>query len=322
MVRTVFVLLGAVALIGLAPPPIPPSVASDLSAVRKLARSGDRLWPGFSTAPFGFLFVTAEGETLLCDSRVPPGFTAVGRNATLDCAQATGPTSWRKDDLLAAMPAFGPPSVIVMGSPKGTGRTRPEWTRIVLHEHFHQWQADLPDYYERVAALDLAHGDQSGMWMLNYAFPYADPKVDKAFAKASMALRRAIDSPAAERSVRLRDYLIERAALAASVTSEQWRYFDFQLWQEGVARWTEMTLGEASPDAAVATASRKLRRETLDELLQPDLARKGRLALYAFGAAEAVLLEQNDPDWRGCYRVSLGLGQCWSAQPAARRLPR
>ena len=38
-------------------------------------------------------------------------------------------------------------------------------------------------------------------------------------------------------------YAEARTAFAASVDAQDWKYFDFQLWQEGVARWTEIELG-------------------------------------------------------------------------------
>jgi len=40
-----------------------------------------------------------------------------------------------------------------------------------MHEHFHQLQNGQPRYFQAVQDLGLSHGDNTGMWMLNYPFP-------------------------------------------------------------------------------------------------------------------------------------------------------
>ena len=72
------------------------------------------------------------------------------------------------------MPVFGPPATIVVGTPEATERAPTMWLQVLLHEHFHQWQMRDPAYFEATAALDLADGDTSGRWMLEYPFPYED----------------------------------------------------------------------------------------------------------------------------------------------------
>ena len=67
-----------------------------------------------------------------------------------------------------------------MGTPEATGLKPADWRRTILHEHFHQWQATLPGYHQRIDALALAGDDQNGMWMINYAFPYKRDDVVKA----------------------------------------------------------------------------------------------------------------------------------------------
>ncbi len=280
-----------------------------LKAAQAVVReSGDGLWPGYAAAPFGFVLVEADREVLLCDDRMPEGFSAAQVAAGLDCPQAVGPTSWRQASLLAAMPVFGPPSVIVMGSPEATGLETADWQRTIFHEHFHQWQAEQPGYYARVAALDLADGDETGMWMLNFPFPYSEPKVVSAFAEASKALAAALDAKDDQLAEATRAYQAARAKLAASVSAKAWRYFEFQLWQEGVARWTEIALAGESGDAAMVSAADAARARIREELEAPDLATAERVAVYAFGAGEAMLLERIRPGWRACYNRQMALG--------------
>lgn len=291
---------------------VPAEVVEGLAEVRRVARHGDSLWPGFSAAPFGFLLVEKDGETLICDDRVPGGFTIGGRIGRLGCATATGPSSWRQPSLLAAMPVFGPGEIIVMGTPSTTGQDPGLWRRTILHEHFHQWQGTLPDIYERIDRLGLANSDKTGMWMLNYPFPYERPDVGKAYLAAAHALIAALRSDSAKLRVKVRNYLVARSAFEASVRDADWRYYDFQLWKEGVARWTELEIARRAGGNWAARANVDWAK-LLSELSQSELARKKRSSVYAFGAAEAALLERVDPDWRGCYRAVLGLSPCWES---------
>ena len=60
-------------------------------------------------------------------------------------------------------------------------KTSTPWVVTMLHEHFHQLQDSQPNVFQDVMALDLAGGDQTGMWMLNYPFPYKDEKINVEF---------------------------------------------------------------------------------------------------------------------------------------------
>jgi hypothetical protein len=284
-------------------------VADGINDMMALSRThGENLWSGYGKTAFGFLLVQPDHEILLCDDRLPDGFVRAADDPVLGCKQASGPTSWRQSSFLAAMPVFGPPSVIVMGTPATTGRTPGDWKMTILHEHFHQWQSAQLGYYDRVAALDLAGGDETGMWMLNYTFPYADVAVGNAHARASAALKAAIEAKKKDVAAATKHYLVTRGDLQKSVSERDWRYFEFQLWQEGVARWTEFTLGAKSKDKDVRAAAAASRQKTLEALAIPALKAEGRVAVYAFGAGEAMLLDRINAQWRRCYLKDFALG--------------
>lgn len=138
--------------------------------------------------------------------------------------------------------------------------------------------------------------------MLNYDFPYARPDVADAFAQASRALAAAVQARGGEGfGAALEAYMQARGRLAATVSEADWRYFEFQLWQEGVARWSEIEAATLSPDPAVRQAAQSRRAATLDQLARPDLAERRRVALYPYGAAEAMILEACDPAWKSAY---------------------
>jgi hypothetical protein len=154
----------------------------------------DELWPGLGAAPFDILLVGTADERLYCRDSKPEGFSAVGPDPITECATASRPRTSLPAGLLAAMPVFGTPSTIVMGTQHATGRSDADWTRTILHEHFHQWQDALPGYYPRIAALGLSGGDQTGMWMLNFPFPYSKRRTVTAFNAAARALGSAVDA--------------------------------------------------------------------------------------------------------------------------------
>ena len=303
----------AIALAGMQPAPAQAPremLGTSLAQVRSFARGpGAALWPGYGTAPFEFLLVEAKEETLLCRDTLPEGFTRAGHDREVDCGRFIRARTPLQDNLLAAMPLFGPPSTIVMGTPETTGRSPASWLRTILHEHFHQWQNALPDYYARTLALDLTGGDRTGMWMLNYPFPYDRPDVVEAQAAASLALVDAVFARGtADFKAKFEAYLAKRDAFRAAVSEKDWRYIELQLWQEGVSRWTEIQLGKSYPDEAVAKSAAALEQRTLEELRKPDLKRQGREIVYAYGAAEAMLLAACGPKWRERYPLVMDMG--------------
>ena len=302
--------LAAAAAATASPPAGSPNVGTAIAEVRRFAASaGDKLWHGYGKAPFGFLLVAGDKEQLLCQAPAPDGYVADGKDAASGCSRYVRDRSKLPETLLAAMPIFGPPSTIVMGTPATTGRSSADWTRTILHEHFHQWQDSLPDFYGRAAALDLSGGDRTGMWMLNYPFPYDDRKVLAAFGAASRALGAAVDARGTRRFHKaLKGYLAARAILAETAGENNWRYAEFELWKEGVARWTEIELGKRYPDPAVRASALRLEHQSRAWLDKPDLTGSGREFVYPYGTAEAMLLQACGAGWRTAHPKQLALG--------------
>lgn len=294
------------------------NVGPHLAQVREFAGGeGDEVWPGYGSAPFGFLLVGEKNEILICRDQVPEGFAPAGTDAATGCKRHSRTRSGMPNTLLAAMPLFGPPSVIVMGTPKTTNRTEANWVRTILHEHFHQWQYALPTYFDRINALDLHGGDQTGMWILNYPFPYEDPAVVAAYSAASNKLADALAARATPHfPAALGAYLDARSAFAAAAGERNWRYFELQLWQEGVARWTEIRLGKWYPRQDVRDSTAKLEAATLEALRKPDLPGTKRESVYPYGAGEAMLLQACGEGWRSTYRTELALGPLLQAAQA------
>ena len=187
----------------------------------------------------------------------------------------------------------------------------------VLHEHFHQLQHSQPTYYADVNALELSRGDQTGMWMLNFAFPYKDERVKGQFAALGKLLAEVLRAKKkSEFSAKLKGYIQAREAFRQILSPDDYRYFSFQVWQEGIARYTEYRIAESAakryrpskefralkdytPFADVADSL--LNKRILSSLPTLQLDKSERLVFYPFGAAEGLLLDRANPKWQSRY---------------------
>jgi len=283
---------------------------------RRLAeRLGDVVWPGWRDAPFAILLITGPTEYLLYHDSPGPDFAAAGHDSLLGCDVYTRDRVFDKN-LLATFPAVGGVPTIVIGQAENTNAgASTRWVLTVLHEHFHQWQQSWPDYYPSTLALGLAGDDKSGMWMLDYPFPYEDDQTGAAFVEMEKCLVAALEADAGALHATTRDYLAARAQFAAGLAEKDYRYFSFQLWQEGVSRYTELLLAKAAaggyaPDPAFKhlpdytpydETYRTAYDHILDALSTNTLAREKRSAFYAVGAGEGLLLDRLGVKWRPFY---------------------
>jgi hypothetical protein len=283
-------------------------------AFRLTAAAQDSVWPdGWGAVPFPLLLVTEEREFLVAFPRTPSGFDEGHYLATLGTRISERPRQWQPD-LLATFPAFGPPSVIVVGRPEATHKNSATWVLTIVHERFHQFQTADSAYYTAVERLDLSGGDRTGMWMLNYPFPYRSKAVVERFSGLSRKLARLLDhSSASDRRAFWQAY----TKFLADLSERDRRYLSFQVWQEGIARYVELRTAEfaarrydptpefkALPDVqAFADIAPQMRAAILDALANPDLPGRERVSFYAFGAGLALLLDMDVPDWKRRYQT-------------------
>ena len=296
------------------PQGIPDTDRVRLAEARRLITAvQDSVWPGWSTAPSALLLVTPEREFLLWHERPSADFERIGRDSLLGSDVYARPRRF-SPTLLATFPAVGGVPTIVIGTAERTGRRSTPWVLTIAHEHFHQWQNSHAEYYARVAALDLAGGDTTGMWMLNYPFPYASPAVSAGFDAVAVALRAALrDSTATTAKSHAASVADARRRLRTALAAPDQRYLDFQLWQEGIARYTEYAVARfastryrpsaafaALPDAEpFAVVADRLWREIVET--ESVSLTDQRVAFYPVGAALGLWLDRTDPAWRRRY---------------------
>jgi hypothetical protein len=290
---------------------------------------GNRVWKDWTKAPFAVLLVTSEYEFLLRHPAPSRDFSRLGYDSLLKSdvhyrkrTQSTG--------LLATFPAISGSmiSTIVVGqAEKTSAKTSTTWVVKLLHEHFHQLQNSQPNYYADVKALNLSRGDQTGMWMLNFPFPYDKPELQERFLALSELLARAIQTSQSDRAQTLTNYLRAREEFQQLLTPDEYRYFSFQLWQEGIARYTEYqvakmaaarfrvsrefrALEDYTPFSQTATA---IHANIFKRLRTQKLGESGREVVYPFGAAEGLLLDLVSPQWRRRYLTEkFDLGRYYS----------
>jgi hypothetical protein len=133
--------------------------------------------------------------------------------------------------------------------------------------------------------------------------------------RLAIALVRALDARPGARVNALGRVIRAREELDSVLTAADYRYFEFQLWQEGVARFMEYAAARAAAEDSVPSAEfRSLpdyqayrrvadsaRRSLRRELKQLNLGRQRRVAFYPVGAATALLLEETRADWKRAY---------------------
>ena len=278
-----------------------------IAQARDLAGTvGEAVWPGLGEEPFSVLLVEGDQETLFCRDGSALGFEPGRHDPATDCQTWTRSRQY-PPDWLASFPLSDGIPTIVVGTPEQTGRDAMDWVLTLLHEHLHQLQYAMPGYYPGVAALDLAGDDQSGMWMLNYPFPYADPAVAavvEQLGKAALDTLDAMDSEDRQSGANaLGRYLQYRSRLQDLVSDADWRYAELQLWQEGVARWLELAVARKAAEGAAGfqpLATKKL-SAIRSELAALSSSSQGRVIFYPLGAAEAMMLEASTHQWRAVY---------------------
>lgn len=275
---------------------------------------GDKIWQGFSTAPFILILVTDSVEYLIHHPYPSADFKLLYRDSILDTDVYARSRTYQKD-WLATFPAVNGVNCMVVGTPKNTGRTYTNWMITLLHEHFHQFVNSQPGYYDDVNKLNLSGGDETGMWMLNYAFPYDSSITINQYQKLSAALSKATNSIGKKDFKKLLPvYLKEKQTFKKMLKPEDYRYFSFQLWNEGLATYTEYKFLEMLSNYKISPALTKLGglqslsqykkdffNTELNNLRGQKIEKGKRVCFYPIGFAEGLLLDRANKAWRSRY---------------------
>jgi len=300
------------------PPADPKLPAADrirLAEVFRIAwKYQNKLWEGWSKAPFAVLLVTPTGEFLVRHPRPSDDFEPFFYDTILNAGILHRPPRF-PENLLATFPAVNGLPTIVVGQPENVSKSSAGWVIALLHEHFHQLQMSRPGYFAAVESLGLAGGDQTGRWVLDYPFPYDTVRINEAFAGLGRLLLDALRALEGELTLKVLVYLEARKRFQEMIAPDDYKYFSFQLWQEGVARYTEYRMAELAAGSYKPTprfralldftsfraVADSIREDILAGLSGLDLPRQRRVAFYYLGAGEALLLDRVNPVWQKQY---------------------
>ena len=278
-------------------------------------KHGNSIWQGLDTIPFTILLVTNNNEFLVRHPNPTVDFKLLGYDSLLQSNVYVRDRQF-SNNLLATFPAVNGISTIVVGQPENTSRSSTAWVITLIHEHFHQLQMSKPDYYSSVEGLDLAGDDKSGMWMLNYPFPYDDEEISNQYIVLSETARITLTTDEEEDfNENLLAFLEERKKFKNMLDEKDYRYFSFQIWQEGIARYTELLTAKLlSENYEPSSEFMKLPdyidfnsyyKQCYDKYLRrletQALNFDKRTCFYTLGAAEGLILDRVNPDWRNRY---------------------
>ena len=275
---------------------------------------GDKLFKGYSTVPLAIVLITDSTEFLINHPNPSSDFKLLGQDYILKTNIYYRKTQFNPH-FLATFPAVNGLSCIVVGTSENTNKNSTEWVITLLHEHFHQYQNSYPTYFKSVNDLDLSGGDQTGMWMLNYPFPYDSLPIKYQYELFAKALYKTITNiNSKEYKSNLTQYIIERKKFKDLLTAADYRYFSFQIWQEGLARHIEYNFLEllqnynpskemlALPDfISFPELKSKMYHKETENLLENKLNETQRVCFYSIGFAEGILLDKLNKSWRKKY---------------------
>ena len=282
-------------------------------AFRLSDKLGDTIWPGWSKAPFAVLLVTSDKEFLIRHPKPSEDFTFIGHD---DLLKSDVYYRERKfgTAMQATFPAVNGISTIVIGQAENTAsKTSTPWVITLMHEHFHQLQDSQPNFFKDTEALNLSNGDQTGMWMINYPFPYESPLLNIQFSTVARLLVEAMQpNTHAVFSAKLAAYLEARKTLKQLLKPDDYKYLSFQLWKEGIARYTEFSVAtwaatEYQPTrefralkdfTTFKTVADQTHSGILRELATLSLKQDKRVLFYPLGAGEGILLDRANLNWR------------------------
>ena len=276
---------------------------------------GEKIWDNFNDPPFTIILVTNDYEYLINHPNPSEDFQYLNEDDLM------GKVYYRPQQFsiyfLATFPAVNGINCIIMGTPENTKLSTTEWIITLLHERFHQYQYTAPNYHQDALALDLSNGDQTGMWQLNYPFPYEQSKVGKLYEKYTSALSHAIEMLDSDGWEDAYNKLKKRREkFKKSVPINDYKYLSFQWYQEGVARYTEYAFLENLKEYTPGQDIKKLKdfipfktylpkffKHNLDMITQLKLAEYKRETVYSVGFAETLILRKVNPDWRKDYLI-------------------
>jgi len=269
---------------------------------------GPELWSNWSNYPTAILLVEDRYEFLIGHKIKPKGFKEA---CEID---ENFQTYYRKRVLpkrmLASFPAFSEQPVIVIGTVENTGvKNSTDWISVLFHERFHQIQFSQKDYYKKVDSIK-PNGSKDASWMLTYPFPYKDESINLVLKIMGEKLYDAVNN---KNLKSYESYKVLKAKLSSLLSKKDFFYMQFQIWQEGVARYSEIKSLEKiknkfssefkstngfNKNSNILDYKKKSLKKDIKSL---NLIKLKRTLFYTLGYYEAEALDLFDSNWKQRY---------------------
>ncbi|TVQ19556.1 MAG: hypothetical protein EA361_00670 [Bacteroidetes bacterium] len=278
---------------------------------------GDSIWENISSTPLRILMITDSLEYLFNHNNPDDSFEWFKYDSLLNSNIYVRKRRF-PPFLRATFPAVNGIDCIVVGDPKNTQMSDEDWIVMLLHEHFHLYQGIHPNYNENIAVLAQKISGDSDNWMLDYDFPYNDATLNKLFKEYSNSLLETfISLNKNDLKEKMERYVINQAEIRNHLTSHDYSYFQFQVWQEGIATYTEYKYLNALNNNSKYFHEKyaldfTLKNEDLitayaSGLLNSNLQKNTRNLFYAIGLLKGIIMDAANPEWKTDYFSGLNV---------------
>ena len=272
---------------------------------------GDSIWENISKTPLRILLITDSLEYLFNHNNPGKSFVLFQYDSLLNKNIYVRPRMF-PPFLRATFPAVNGLDCIVVGNPKNTNKSNEDWVVMLLHEHFHLYQGENPLYKENVALLAQKIAKDSENWMLDYDFPYNDPTINKLFKEYSNSIYETyLSLNKVDFMEKMNIYIAKELEIQNQLTSNDNDYFRFQIWQEGIATFTELKYLEALNNSSkhfkeiyvldFTLKNNELIKAYTSNFLTNDLSKDKRNVFYSIGLLEGIIKDETNPKWKTDY---------------------
>lgn len=272
---------------------------------------GDSIWENISKTPLRKLLITDNLEYLFNHDDPGTGFEWYQYDSLLNTNIFVRPRKF-PPFLRATFPAVNGLDCIVAGNPRNTEKSDEDWIIMLLHEHFHLYQNENRQYKENIAILAQKISKGNPNWMLDYNFPYHDTTINNLFREYTNSLYQtciSLNTNNFKEEVKLCAKALSE--IQNHLTSDNYDYFRFQIWQEGTATFTEYqylnTLSRNSQYFKDVYAldytnrDKTLLKAYTDYLLETDLQKSQRDLFYSLSFLEGIIKDETNPEWKTDY---------------------
>lgn len=272
---------------------------------------GDSIWDNISKTPLRMLLITDSLEYLFNHDNPGTSFEWCQYDSILNTNIYVRPKKF-PPFLRATFPAVNGIDCIVAGNPQNTEKSDEDWIIMLLHEHFHLYQNENPQYKENIALLAQRISKGANNWMLDYDFPYNDTTINELFKEYSHSVNETCNSLNKNNfNEEVKQCVTDRSEIQEHLSPDDCDYFRFQIWQEGIATYTEYQyLNILNLNCQyfkdVYNLDYTLKDETLlkaytNYLLKTDLRKSQRDLFYSLGLLEGIIKDKTNPEWKTDY---------------------